>query len=266
MNITDEQIIALAQEAGLPPGPDGSIAAHKHFARAVLALAAPVYCTDKMCACRGGPCVTCPDGAREKELAELRDSLAFYKRRAEGLQQAQKRMRDPERTMVCDILANGGLLTPEGERYTAPAPVAQEYDRPAAMDAFEAWADATAPDSKSTSLEKAQLAHEAARLMGVGPAPVAQGEHRLPQDMRDAFSRIEDEVAAGKIDAMATLARMRTAAQAFALAPVERPLTDSQFWQMRESQGWYPGDHYRIRELSRAIERAHGIGEEGGAA
>ena len=94
-------------------------------APAPVAQGEPAGCIDPMCACRGGPAVACPDGEREKELADLRDSLAFYKRRADALQQAQKRMRDPERTMVCDILANGCLLTPEGERYAAPAPVAQ---------------------------------------------------------------------------------------------------------------------------------------------
>lgn len=66
-----------------------------------------------------------------------------------------------------------------------PAPVAQEFDRPAAMDAFEEWADATAPDSKSTSLEKARLAREVARLMGVAPAPVAQGAARAPAEPAD---------------------------------------------------------------------------------
>jgi len=94
-------------------------------APAPVAQGEPVGCIDPMCACRGGPAVACHDGEREKELVDLRDSLAFYKRRADALQQAQKRMRDPERTMVCDILANGCLLTPEGERYAAPAPVAQ---------------------------------------------------------------------------------------------------------------------------------------------
>ena len=48
----------------------------------------------------------------------LTRSVAFYKQRADLLQQAQKNMRDPERTMVCDILANGALLSdPKGDRY-----------------------------------------------------------------------------------------------------------------------------------------------------
>ena len=50
-----------------------------------------------------------------KKTAHNRD---FYRRRAELLQREQSRMRDPERTIVCDILANGTLLPdPHGVRY-----------------------------------------------------------------------------------------------------------------------------------------------------
>lgn len=35
------------------------------------------------------------------------NSLSFYKLRCENLQKIQNKMRDPERKMVCDILANG---------------------------------------------------------------------------------------------------------------------------------------------------------------
>jgi hypothetical protein len=52
---------------------------------------------------------------------EVKDSLDFYKRRVEALQQWQSNMRDPERTVVCDILANGHTLEPAGNRYTPPA-------------------------------------------------------------------------------------------------------------------------------------------------
>lgn len=49
---------------------------------------------------------------------ETRRALDFYKRRANLLQSVQKHMRDPERTLVCDILANGQLLPdPQGKRY-----------------------------------------------------------------------------------------------------------------------------------------------------
>lgn len=65
------------------------------------------------------------------------ESVRWYKRRADALQQAQKRMRDPERTMVCDILANGFLLQPEGDRYTAPPAAARAPLTPAQRHADE---------------------------------------------------------------------------------------------------------------------------------
>ena len=42
--------------------------------------------------------------------AEVQAERDFYKRRHDELQGVQSKMRDPERTMVCDILANGHLL------------------------------------------------------------------------------------------------------------------------------------------------------------
>ena len=79
-------------------------------------------CSDPMCACRGGPCAECEEGEREKEIEDLRSSLYFYQRRCEALQSWQSKMRDPERTIVCDILANGKTLDPAfaGDRYTEP--------------------------------------------------------------------------------------------------------------------------------------------------
>lgn len=55
-------------------------------------------------------------------LAELEAALHsadFYKRRCDELQKHQSQMRDPERTIVCDILANGCILLPAfaGDRY-----------------------------------------------------------------------------------------------------------------------------------------------------
>lgn len=40
-------------------------------------------------------------------IRRLNISLDFYKRRCQELQRVQSMMRDPERKMVCDILANG---------------------------------------------------------------------------------------------------------------------------------------------------------------
>lgn len=53
------------------------------------------------------------------EIGKLRESRAFYKRRCDVLQEWQSKMRDPERTIVCDVLANGCTLPPEhaGDRY-----------------------------------------------------------------------------------------------------------------------------------------------------
>jgi hypothetical protein len=59
-----------------------------------------------------------PPDALQKEIKTLKSTLDFYKQRCDLLQQQQSGMRDPERTIVCDILANGVLLPdPKGSRY-----------------------------------------------------------------------------------------------------------------------------------------------------
>jgi hypothetical protein len=45
--------------------------------------------------------------ALRKRVAELEQSETFYKRRCDALQDEQSKFRDPERQIVCDILANG---------------------------------------------------------------------------------------------------------------------------------------------------------------
>lgn len=56
----------------------------------------------------------------QEQLDEALQSLEFYKRRCDLLQSIQPRMRDPERTMVCDVLANGHLLqSGDGQPYKA---------------------------------------------------------------------------------------------------------------------------------------------------
>jgi len=52
------------------------------------------------------------------ELAE--SSVAWHQRRWLALQMHQSKMREPERTMVCDIIANGELMHPTiaGDRYS----------------------------------------------------------------------------------------------------------------------------------------------------
>lgn len=110
-------------------------------ARALAASALKPGCSDPMCACRGGPCAECRKGEEERdratgqawredsslekwfpltadELKKLRRSLDFYRCRVELLQEWQSRMRDPERTIACDIIANGQMLPDvDGSRY-----------------------------------------------------------------------------------------------------------------------------------------------------
>ena len=72
--------------------------------------------------------ITSPEGCTAVDARKLReynhglaDEIEFYKRRVEMLGREQKRMRDPERTLVCDIIANGQLLPdPNGKRYGTP--------------------------------------------------------------------------------------------------------------------------------------------------
>ena len=54
----------------------------------------------------------------EQQLAEAQADAEFYKSRVDKFQQYQSGMRDPERTLVCDILANNAVLPDvTGDRY-----------------------------------------------------------------------------------------------------------------------------------------------------
>jgi|JI9StandDraft_1071089.scaffolds.fasta_scaffold742385_1 hypothetical protein len=66
-------------------------------------------------------------------MARLERSGSFYRRRCEALQEWQSSMRDPERVIVCDILANGFTL-----------------DQPFAGDRY-AWLVPAAPTTKETA-------------------------------------------------------------------------------------------------------------------
>lgn len=71
----------------------------------------------------------------QDELVEhcrkLAHSADWNRRRVEMLSRLQKHMRDPERTLVCDILANGQLLPdPEGNRYGFAATGNEHHGRP----------------------------------------------------------------------------------------------------------------------------------------
>jgi hypothetical protein len=71
----------------------------------------------------------------QDELVEhcrkLAHSADWNRRRVEMLSRLQKHMRDPERTLVCDILANGQLLPdPHGKRYGFDATGNEHHCRP----------------------------------------------------------------------------------------------------------------------------------------
>ena len=55
----------------------------------------------------------------KNELGAAESSVVWHRRRWMALQMHQMKMREPERTMVCDILANGELMHPTvaGDRY-----------------------------------------------------------------------------------------------------------------------------------------------------
>jgi hypothetical protein len=69
--------------------------------------------------------ITSPEGCTAVDARKLKDynhgladEVDFYKRRISILEREQKFMRDPERTLICDVLANGQLLPdPKGKRY-----------------------------------------------------------------------------------------------------------------------------------------------------
>lgn len=55
-----------------------------------------------------------------ERLEAAESSVAWHRRRWMALQMHQSKMREPERTIVCDILANGELMHPTvaGNRYS----------------------------------------------------------------------------------------------------------------------------------------------------
>ena len=55
-----------------------------------------------------------------ERLEAAESAAAWHQRRWMALQMHQTKMREPERTMVCDIIANGELLHPTvaGDRYS----------------------------------------------------------------------------------------------------------------------------------------------------
>ena len=113
-----------------------------------------------------------PVSQREKEIEDLRFSLDFHQRRCEALQACQSKMRDPERTIVCDILANGFTLDPAfaGDRYTAP-PQRKPLTEEEIQDCFHAARNAKLGASKDNSkhrLSVVEIARAIERAHGIG--------------------------------------------------------------------------------------------------
>ncbi len=74
-----------------------------------------------------------PEGRlMQDELVEhcrkIKSSLDFNRKRVNMLSKLQKHMRDPERTLVCDILANGQLLPDKGARYGFTSTGKEHYE------------------------------------------------------------------------------------------------------------------------------------------
>ena len=64
--------------------------------------------------------------ALHEYVKDIESSRDWYKRRVDLLQEWQSKMRDPERTIVCDIIANG-LTMPEGGRYEVDTSALDSY-------------------------------------------------------------------------------------------------------------------------------------------
>ena len=64
-------------------------------------------------------------------IKALRAKADFYRQRVDLLQEQQKVMRDPERTIVCDVIANCALL-PDPKRYAIPVAEAEVAAKEAA--------------------------------------------------------------------------------------------------------------------------------------
>ena len=189
---------ALYEEtAWFGPTPKGAaaIAALK----AVLAQQA-----ESPCAC--WPSQMCSRQAQEpddikKQLANALDSAEFYRRRCEALQSWQSKMRDPERIIVCDILANGKTLDPAfaGDRYTAPPQQAEPVQEPVA------WYQKRGQEVLTSH-------------------PACWGREDEPWT------------------------------PLYTAPPQRKPLTEEEIRRICD-------EHWSLRQLARAIERAHGIKE-----
>jgi hypothetical protein len=117
-------------------------------------------------------------------LNDALDSLGFYKRRMEALQQWQNKMRDPERTIVCDIIANGHTLEPAGNRYTHSQPK-QEKGEPVGY--VQTVIEALYENSDPVSVDAAELLQRIS---------IKQGQDENLAFKADYWKRMHDEVRA----------------------------------------------------------------------
>lgn len=122
----------------------------------------------------------------QKEIDKLRQSLEFYKRRCDVLQEWQSKMRDPERTIVCDVLANGHTLPPEaaGDRYkVAPVQAVPDGWKEAAI-AWEVcasihrqWAKGKDALFSTRQADFTRHADEARAMLAAAPQPPKECHH-----------------------------------------------------------------------------------------
>lgn len=107
----------------------------------------PWYTADQLRAYADTTCAMRAQAApavADKQLSDALDSLAFYRRRCELLQSWQSKMRDPERTIICDILANGQILRgPDGQpdacRYALAEPATVAVPSAPTLERLREW-------------------------------------------------------------------------------------------------------------------------------
>jgi hypothetical protein len=198
-------------------------------------------------------------------LHKARSSVQWRDGRLNQLQIAQVRMRDPERTMVCDILANGALLEPAGSRYATPQPAAE-------LSAVIAERDALA--ARLAEIERAKVVRWEARLKGGGTWKMC-----LPSD-HDEIQAGDDAWRGWESRALIVCPEPKAIPQPPAAdhredvlhmvgppeaEPARQPLTREQVKQIMQDAGYYeasPADRDVFVRGLRYGERAHGIGVE----
>jgi hypothetical protein len=161
-----------------------------------------------------------------QERDDARSSRDFYKRRADALQEWQSKMRDPERTIVCDILANGCTLEPAGDRYTTPP---AQHDRVRELECVIA-----------------DLKAEYKELLAAQPAPVQYQRREIGEGDFVNCTKEQYEYAEGSPQMDTRVILAPPAAQPAV------PLTEDEMWDLL-------GRHPKLPEYTRAVEARYGI-------